>query len=128
MSTRTYTYTQPTTKPPTPSGGTKVKPFKFHLDDRLGHKQHNTTVSSQSSTSSHGPDVPMAEAIAKYQKATPPRFRRTIKKPPSARKSCVTDGLTVPKTPNLSTKARTRPVNIKSAAMEEEEEMENIKQ
>ena len=71
----------------------------------------------------------MAEAIAKYQKATPPRFRRSMNKPPSTKKkSSVTDELTVPKTPNLSTKTRTRPINVKSASMEEEEEIENIKQ
>ena len=109
------------TRLPTPPGGTKVKPFKFHLDQRkLGHR------STDPQPSSDGPIVPAAEFMLKYQKATPPRFRRTLKCP------LVQDSfhptLTVPRTPNLSTKTRTRPVTAKSSAELEEEELQERKQ
>ncbi len=62
----------------------------------------------------------------KYQKATPPRFRRTLKRP--LLQDSFQPTLTIPRTPNLSTKTRTRPVTAKSSADLEEEEMQEIKQ
>ena len=77
----------------------------------------------------------MAEFIAKYQTATPPRFRRTpanqkapaTERKPSADYSLGTS-ITVPKTPTLLTRARARPVTQKSAAEEEAELVDKMKQ
>lgn len=122
------TLTQETSKPPTP---TQAKPFKFHLTERLGPKSQTaaTSVQSTSSTLESHPEVPMAEAIARYQKATPPRFRRSMRKSFNAIKnSGLMEELTLPRTPNLSTKHRVRSITIKSSVMEEEEEIEKMKQ
>ena len=123
-----------TKKPPTPE--LKTKPFKFCLDERF---------KSKSSASSE--IIPTAEAIEKYQKATPPRFRSnpgsvtkkwkvkacTADQSSSSSGSDDTSGpnatkLTVPHTPNLLTKGRSRPVTVKSAAEEEEEVVAQIKE
>jgi hypothetical protein len=122
-------------KPPTPE--LKTKPFKFCLDERF--KSKSNALSSEI--------VPTAEAIEKYQKATPPRFRSN---PGSVSKkwkvkACTSDQsnsssssedssgpyatkLTVPNTPNLLTKGRSRPITVKSAAEEEEEVVAQIKE
>ena len=76
----------------------------------------------------------MAEFIAKYQTATPPRFRRVpanAAKPPSGCGGAgysLGSSITMPKTPNLHTKSRARPVTHKSAAEKEEEEAAMMKQ
>lgn len=133
---------QNSTKKPTPDH-IKMKPFKFHLDERF--KQKPSTPSTNT--------VPMAEAIEKYQKATPPRFRSN---PGSASKKWVgkanvsdhstsssssgnsshtttstvifNSKLTFPNTPNLLTKGRSRPVTAKSAVDEEEDIVAQMKE
>lgn len=97
-----------------------MKPFKFHLDQRLGHKAGDPPPSD-------GPIVPMAEFVNKYHKATPPRFRRTAKKPQQLNEGAAAS-LTVPRTPQLSTKTRARPSIVKSAAVIEQEELDKIRQ
>lgn len=114
-------------KPPTPESTTKPKPFKFELDRRPGLRSGGAGAES---------GVPMAEFVAKYQTATPPRFRSTPtnSKPPAATavSSSVDHSLgssiTVPKTPNLLSRARARPVTQKSAAEQEEELVAKMKQ
>ena len=115
-------------KPPTPE--LKTKPFKFCLNERF--KPKSSTSSSEV--------VPTAEAIVKYQKATPPRFRSNpgsvskkwkVKAYASDQSSSSSNSddasgpcaakLTIPNTPNLLTKGRSRPVTVKSTAEEEEE-------
>ena len=124
-----------TKKPPTPE--LKTKPFKFCLDERFKSK----------SNSSSSEIIPTAEAIEKYQKATPPRFRSNpgsvtkkwkVKAYASDQSSSSSNSddtggpyatkLTVPNTPNLLTKGRSRPVTIKSAADEEEEVVAQMKE
>lgn len=115
------------TKPATPEGVTKVKPFHFHLDERLKSKK-----------AAHEPqaDMPTAEAILKYEKSTPPRFRRN---PTPSKKntsighntstgSCKSLKLTMPKTPKLMARERSRPVAAKSAAEKEEEAVKEMKE
>ena len=128
-------------KPPTPDH-LKMKPFKFCLDERFKSKQPAPTLS--------GKVVPTAEAIQKYQTATPPRFRSN---PGSVTKkwkinpndsghsttssssgnseesgSAFGSKLTVPMTPNLRTKGRSRPVTAKSAMDEEEDVVADMKE
>ena len=118
---------QSSKKPPTPEPATIPKPFKFELDRRPGLR---------SSTTAARDNVPLAEFVAKYQKATPPRFRRAPtsgKKsgpPPAESGSDYSSGshITMAKTPNLLTKTRKRPVVHKSAAEVEDEEAEKMKQ
>ena len=126
-------------KPPTPDY-LKVKPFKFCLDERFKSKP----------TPSSGEVVSVAEAIEKYQKATPPRFRSNpgsvtkkwhVKANLSGQSTVSSSSgnsddtsssfgvkLTVPSTPNLRTKGRSRPMTIKSAAEEEEEVVAQMKE
>ena len=106
------------------------KPFKFELDKRPGLRS-NTTAAARD-------DMPMAEFMVKYQKATPSRFRRAPlsgKKPPpgpppTESRADYSSGshVTLPKTPNLVTRTRKRPTAHKSAAQVEEEEVEKMKQ
>ena len=122
-------------KPPTPE--LKTKPFKFCLDERF--KSKSNTLPSKI--------IPTAEAIEKYQKATPPRFRsnpgsvtkkwkvKAYSGDQSSSSSNSDDAsgaystkLTVPNTPNLLTKGRSRPVAVKSAAEEEEEVVAQMKE
>ena len=67
----------------------------------------------------------MAERLMKYQMTTPPRFRTKKQGAPPAT-SKETHELTKPKTPNLRTKARNRPVCVESAAEKEEKEVKEI--
>ena len=130
-----------TKKPPTPEL-LKMKPFKFCLDERFKHKP--------APSSGSGPVVPTAEAIQKYQKATPPRFRTNpgsvskkwkVKANESGHSTTSSSSghsddtgssfggkLTVPNTPNLRTKGRSRPVTTKSAKEEEEEVVTQMKE
>ena len=75
--------------------------------------------------------VPVAEAIQKFQTATPPRFRS--RKPSadlgsSVQKTSSNTALTMPQTPNLVSRTRSRPVTAKSTAEIEEEEMAKMKE
>ena len=119
-------------KPLTPTY-LKTKPFKFHLDERFKSKAGPSTSNEV---------IPVAEAIEKYQKATPPRFRSNpgsvtkkwkVKGNTSDRSTAssgsgdsddagtaLSTKLTVPNTPNLLTKGRSRPLTVKSATEEEE--------
>ena len=77
--------------------------------------------------------MPMAEFILKYQNTTPPRFRRkpvSTVGPHSSNGSSYSLGshVTIPKTPNLLTKTRVRPVDYKGMAEAEEEVVSKIKQ
>ena len=130
---------QNTKKPPTPDY-LKMKPFKFCLDERFKHKPAHPS----------GKVVPTAEAIEKYQKATPPRFRtnpgsvsKKWKNKANESNHSITSSssghsdetsssfgskLTVPNTPNLRTKGRSRPVTAKSAQEEEEEVVAQMKE
>ena len=124
-------------RPPTPIY-LKTKPFKFHLDERFKSKSGPSTSNEL---------IPVAEAIEKYQKATPPRFRsnpgsvtkKWKAKANTSGHSTTSSGsgngddafsnkLTVPNTPNLLTKARSRPVTVKSATEEEEEVVTQMKE
>ena len=73
--------------------------------------------------------MPMAEAIQKFQKATPPRFHS--KKPSTAgggiKKSVTNTELTMPKTPNLVSRSRSRPITVKSTDEMEEEAVAEMK-
>ena len=113
---------QPSTKPPTPDGVTKVNPFKFQLDSRMTSKQPGNSKNSDI--------VPVAEAIQKFQTATPPRFRsrKASDDLGGIQKSSSNTALTMPHTPNLVSRKRSRPVTVKSAAEIEEEEMAKIKE
>ena len=106
--------------PPTPDGVTKVKPFKFQLDSRLNSKF--------TKDAKKGEFVPMAEAVQQFQKATPPRFHSNAKKAAGVGKSSSRLELTVPKTPKLVSKGRSRPVAVKSAVEKETEEVAKIKE
>ena len=115
-------FLQPSTKPPTPDGVTKVNPFKFQLDSRMTSKQLGNSKNSDL--------VPVAEAIQKFQTATPPRFRsrKASDDLGGIQKSSSNTALTVPHTPNLVSRKRSRPVTVKSAAEIEEEEMAEMKE
>ena len=97
---------------------TKVKPFKFQLDSRLNSKF--------TKDAKEGKFVPMAEAVRQFQKATPPRFHSRAAG--EVGKSSSNLEMTVPKTPKLATKGRSRPTTAKSAIEEEEEEVAKIKE
>ena len=127
-------------KHPTPNH-LKSKPFKFCLANRFKPKSGPSTSDEI---------IPVAEAIQKYEKSTPPRFRsnpgsvtkkwkakaNTSNHSTTSSSSGDSDNtsssygskLTVPNTPNLLTRARSRPVSVKSAAEEEEEVVSQMKE
>lgn len=104
-------------------GVTIVKPFKFMLDSRP-HKESKGLASETI--------IPTAEAVEKYQKRTPPRFRSNPSKNTAhaSGKAGLAGSyeLTVPKTPCLLTKNRSRPITVISAAEAEEEEIAKLKE
>ncbi|XP_026754092.1 targeting protein for Xklp2-like [Galleria mellonella] len=71
--------------------------------------------------------VSMAEAIYHYQRDTPSRFHSTKPQIFKTRGSFRPSGLTVPQSPMLRCKARSRPLHIMSQKEKEEMEMEEIK-
>ena len=102
-------------------GVTIAKPFKFTLDERL-HKDSKAVANETI--------IPTAEAVEKYQKQTPPRFRSNPSKNTTQSNSRTTGTyeLTVPKTPCLLTKNRSRPTTVMSTAEVEEEEIAKLKE
>ena len=109
-------------KPPTPT--LSVKPFKFELEKRFQGKNSKAAA---------GKVVTMAEAIENFHKKTPPRWRSkkasaSTKGPVVATHHGYRHQLTQPKTPNLVTKNRSRPVRVVSAAKQEEEEVAMMKE
>ncbi len=107
-------FIQPSAKPPTPDGVTKVKPFKFELDSRFQAKGKG------------GQFVPAAEAVQKFHKTTPERFHSNPSRKPGTG-SQRNASLTMPKTPKLLSRERSRPVTAKSLVQKEEEEEKEIK-
>lgn len=71
--------------------------------------------------------VSMAEAIYHYQRDTPGRFHSTRPKVFQSRGPSGPSGLTIPQSPRLRCKARSRPVHILSQKEKEDLEMEEIK-
>jgi len=73
----------------------------------------------------------MAEQIGKYQSGTPDRFRTLPRgrsnSPPRTRMRSQSPRLTVPKTPQLSTRGRSRPNHVLSQAEREQLELEEAK-
>lgn len=70
--------------------------------------------------------VSMAEAIYHYQRDTPGRFHSTKSQYQNLRRNGVSS-LTVPQSPMLRCKARSRPIHIESQKEKEEREIEEIK-
>ena len=115
---------------------TKVKPFRFHLDSRVKEKLARGPIRA---VGRGEPDIPTAEAVARYQTATPPRFHSASSRRRHASESTshcnnisssrnnTSCELTFPKTPNLVSHKRSRPVTAKSSSQTEEEEMERNK-
>eukprot|EP00731_Ephydatia_muelleri_P027025 Em0018g1125a len=113
---------QPTAPTSSSRGGVTIaKPFKFTLDERL-HKDSKAVANETI--------IPTAEAVEKYQKQTPPRFRSNPSKNTiqSNSRTTGTYELTVPKTPCLLTKNRSRPTTVMSTAEVEEEEIAKLKE
>lgn len=69
--------------------------------------------------------ISLAEAVNKFQQATPTRFRNKISSQ-SQHNNFVCKS-TIPKTPNLTTKTRVRPVHILNRAEQEMKEFEEAK-
>ena len=110
-------------RPPTPDSVTKTKPFKFELDKRRALRSATSTTTSKKE---EGP-VLMAEFVNKFHSTTPPRFRRSPVIKDSKTECASGSQLTVPKTPNLLTKNRKRPLPYKTVDEIEEEELSKIK-
>ncbi|XP_064610815.1 targeting protein for Xklp2-A-like [Liolophura sinensis] len=71
----------------------------------------------------------MAETIKDFHRRTPDRFRTKLKDPsPRMRSKSPPHKLTLPKTPSLETRSRSRPVHAPSQEELEEQELEMIKQ
>lgn len=103
-------------------GVTIAKPFKFMLDERL-HKDSKAVANETI--------IPTAEAVEKYQKQTPLRFHSNPSRNTTLANSAATtrtNELTVPKTPCLLTKNRSRPTTVMSTAEVEEEEIARLKE
>ena len=72
----------------------------------------------------------MASSIYKFQKQTPPRFRTKPLKEQNMGPDAITDKdrvqtrITCPRTPNLSTKERKRPLPVDCLSREQQEEKE----
>ena len=115
---------------------TEAKPFNFRLDSRFPSKHPATEGGEKKNL------VPTAEFVFKFQAKTPERFRGLTRKNLHSASACVEEashttasssnssraGLTIPCTPKLLTKCRTRPVLAKSSEELEEEQLAHIKQ
>ena len=117
----------------TPATRRRIKPFIFECDKRAALRSGSKAESSKNSYQSH---VSTAEFVAKFQTTTPPRFRRTprlqsagkgkqLEKEEQRYLGC---HMTVPKTPVLHTRNRTRPVTVKGAKEIEDEELAAMKE
>ncbi len=112
-----------------------MKPFVFECDKRAALRSATSAASSDASTQRH---IPAAEFVAKFHKATPPRFRRTPRnhkfgdsKPPEKAGGPAGSSvghMTVPKTPVLRTRTRARPPVVKGAKEIAEEELAAMKE
>lgn len=71
--------------------------------------------------------VSMAEAIYHYQRDTPGRFHSTKPQKYQNLKHSVMSGITVPKSPMLRSKARSRPLQVESQIEKEARELEEMK-
>ncbi|XP_049869113.1 targeting protein for Xklp2 homolog [Pectinophora gossypiella] len=71
--------------------------------------------------------VSMAEAIYHYQRDTPGRFHSTRPQKFRSQGGAAPSGLTVPQSPMLRCKARSRPLYVISQKEKEEQELEEIK-
>ena len=115
---------------------TEAKPFNFRLDSRFPSKHPATEGGEKKNL------VPTAEFVFKFQAKTPERFRGLTRKNLHSASACVEEashttasssnssraGLTIPCTPKLLTKCRTRPVLAKSSEELEEEQLAHMKQ
>ncbi|XP_074499202.1 targeting protein for Xklp2 [Sebastes fasciatus] len=107
-------------KPSSPAkamkGATVPKPFNLST----GHKREAEELSAY---------VPMAQQIEQFQKRTPDRYHLRSRKSRDRGPSSVKGDkmkLTRPHTPHLMTRQRGRPVNVKSSAQLEDEEVEKL--
>ncbi|XP_040049074.2 targeting protein for Xklp2 isoform X1 [Gasterosteus aculeatus] len=98
------------------TGATVPKPFNLST----GHKREAEEAAAY---------VPMAQAIAQFQKRTPDRYhlrsRRSQERGPAAAKGDKLK-LTQPHTPHLMTRQRSRPTNVKSSEELEAEELDKL--
>ncbi|KAJ8302828.1 hypothetical protein KUTeg_019224 [Tegillarca granosa] len=107
-------------KSPGPVNRTTV-PQPFHLTECRKRKM------SDNETDSSDKYVSMAQQVTAFHSQTPERFRSSKRRVPE-HGTAKTGGLTVPKTPNLETKGRSRPVHIPSREEIEEKELEEMRQ
>ncbi|KAK3608033.1 hypothetical protein CHS0354_031019 [Potamilus streckersoni] len=103
-----------------PKGPTKPMPFSF--DEKQKRKLDGSEeILTQKFES-------MAEKVTAFHKATPERFRSAPKgSAPKRGRSKSPPVLTVPHTPNLETRSRSRPVTVPSQKELEEMEIEEMK-
>jgi len=93
---------------------TKTKPFNFHGGDKPSSKPEQKWVS-------------MAQRTAQFQTKTPERFRMKPKEVANVDNDKKQPSMTIPQTPNLTTKTRSRPVTAISAKEQEEKEAQEMK-
>ena len=109
-------------KPATPR--THVKPFRFLTEERLQQrKRHNSSEQRY---------VSRAEYVEKFQNSTPPRFRTKVpydiaNTANSKKEKDYKNEITVPKTPKLMSRFRSRPVTVLSKEEKEQQELEEMK-
>ncbi|KAL3860699.1 hypothetical protein ACJMK2_010790 [Sinanodonta woodiana] len=102
-----------------PKGPTKPMPFSF--DEKQKRKLDGSEESLTQKFES------MAEKVTAFHKATPERFRSAPKGSVPKRGQSSPPVLTVPHTPNLETRSRSRPVTVQSQKELEEMEIEEMK-
>jgi len=114
-------YGKPIADSGTTSGVTQPVPFNLATDRKRRHSADTNKYKSQ------------AEQIQSYQKGTPDRFRSRPQNTGAANRSRhrsaspAANRLTVPHTPQLSTRGRSRPVGVLSREEREELELKEYK-
>ncbi|XP_063361930.1 targeting protein for Xklp2-like [Cydia amplana] len=98
--------------------------IKLGYYEHADHRHHRVTGTGELSKTKF---VSMAEAVYHYQRDTPNRFHSS--RPQAFRSSVAPEpsGLTIPQSPMLRCKARSRPLHVMSQKEKEEMEAEEIK-
>ena len=119
---------------------TEVKPFNFHLESRMPRREAvRRREEGEEAEGEKGEYIPTAEYILKFHSGVPERFRSLPRKTLRSVSASVdadttgcsnvtaSSGMTMPYTPKLRAKNRTRPTHVKSMAELEEEELARIR-
>lgn len=97
--------------------------------DTTQNIKNNKKRKSDVSLNHNSKFISLAEGVHRFQVSTPPRFHSSSKHNGMIKRKCVNMPklLTIPQSPSLKTKTRSRPVDYPTAQEREEKEVEEIK-